>query len=423
MTARITLPHEYATIDPAVRRELVQYAAVDGYPLTGILHRPARTDPPVALLAMHPRGDFTRHYLAPWLLEGGYAFFGAVTRHLNHDADALHERLLLDVAGAVAWLREAGFAQVILLGNSGGGSLFAFYIAQQGLAPAARLAHAPSGDASGLPGADLPAVDGFILLAAHLGEGQFLLDRLDPSVVDEGDPAAVNPRLDMYDPANGYRPMREGPSRYSPEFLAAFRAGQRARCERLDRQALAWCEEAAFFRRRMSASDEGCEAGERGGAHARGTPCAAAALHAHLPHARRSAVSRSLARPLGACARIDLLLRPRSDRRQLRRGAGAGDERARLALDVVGPFVERRARAHVAVRLAADSRDQRARGYRHPSRGGAPCLRRGGVLRQVHHELPGADHYLRPTASDGCDPRERAGREIVVPWLRARWPA
>jgi hypothetical protein len=49
----------------------------------------------------------------------------------------LHERVLLDVAGTMAWLRDRGFRRVLLLGNSGGGSLFAFYREQAG-APADR---------------------------------------------------------------------------------------------------------------------------------------------------------------------------------------------------------------------------------------------------------------------------------------------
>src|SRR5207247_3727863 len=127
---------------------------------------------------------------------------------------------------------------VVLLGNSGGGSLFAFYLEQAGRMPAERLERAPSGDRAGLREADMPLADGLVLLAAHLGEGRFLLDRLDPSVVDEANPTAVDPRLDMYDPRNGYRPMADGPSRYAPDFLAAFRAAPRARCQRLDRPAL-----------------------------------------------------------------------------------------------------------------------------------------------------------------------------------------
>src|SRR5439155_473443 len=133
----------------------------------------------------------------------------------------------------------------------GGGSLFAFYLEQAAKPRAERLARAPSGDRVPLGDVDLPAADGLILLAAHLGEGQYLLDHLDPSVIDEGDPTAADPRLDMYDPSNGYRPMEEGPSRYSADFLAEYRAAQRARCARLDRQALAWCEESAWFRARL----------------------------------------------------------------------------------------------------------------------------------------------------------------------------
>ena len=254
MAAR--LPHEFTAIDPAVRREIVDLEPADGWPGgAGVLYRPPRQDPDVVVLAMHPRVDFFRHYLAPALVAAGYAFVGAPTRYLNHDADALHERLLLDVAGTIRALRERGFARVILLGNSGGGSLLAFYLEQAGTEPAARLERAPSGDRVPLRELELPPADGLILLAAHLGEGKFLLDRLDPSVIDEANPTAVNSRLDMYDPANGYRPMAEGPSRYAAGFLAEFRAAQRARCERLDRLALEWCEEAAYFRAKLGAAE------------------------------------------------------------------------------------------------------------------------------------------------------------------------
>src|SRR5262249_31253776 len=254
--ARIQLPHHYQRIDPAIRRELVDHAAADGFPLSGVLHLPARGEPGVVVVAMHPRVDFSRHYLAPRLAAAGYAFFGAHTRYLNNDADMLHERVLLDVAGTVAWAHERGFQRVVLLGNSGGGSLFAFYLEQAAKPPAERLARAPSGDRVPLSDTEMRPADGFVLLAAHLGEGRFLLDRLDPSVVDENDPVATDARLDMYDTENGYRPMAEGPSSYAPAFVAAFRAAQRARCRRLDARALEWCQQALWSRRRLGLGDE-----------------------------------------------------------------------------------------------------------------------------------------------------------------------
>ena len=169
MTARLRFPHEYVALDPAVRHEIVDGFAADGLSIgAGILYLPPRKDPDVAVLAMHPRVDFFRHYLVPRLVGAGYAFLGAPTRNLNNDADALHERLLLDVAGNVAWLRERGFRRVVLLGNSGGGSLFAFYLAQAGKPPAERLSRAPSGDRVPLGEVEMPAADGLVLLAAHL---------------------------------------------------------------------------------------------------------------------------------------------------------------------------------------------------------------------------------------------------------------
>src|SRR5207247_11270282 len=81
----------------------------------------------------------------------------------------------------------------------GRASLCAFGRAQPASAPADRVARAPSGDRVPVGEVEMPAADGLVLLAAHLGEGIFLLDRLDPSVIDEASPTAVNPRLDMYD--------------------------------------------------------------------------------------------------------------------------------------------------------------------------------------------------------------------------------
>ncbi len=54
-------PHEFHAIDPAIRQETLRLASADGFPMHGRLDLPAAKTPDVALLAMHPRGDFLRH--------------------------------------------------------------------------------------------------------------------------------------------------------------------------------------------------------------------------------------------------------------------------------------------------------------------------------------------------------------------------
>ena len=140
-------PFSFRSAPPGASVLPVLLKAADGRDLHGLHWTPASTPRPrVAVVAMHPRVDFTRHYTFPRLLAAGIACLGATTRSPNNDADLEHEEILLDVAACVRWLRvERGVERVILLGNSGGGSLAAFYQAQARLPPADRLARAPPG--------------------------------------------------------------------------------------------------------------------------------------------------------------------------------------------------------------------------------------------------------------------------------------
>jgi hypothetical protein len=221
----------YASIDPAVRQEPVALEAADGGLSSGVLYTAGRSKTVVCF--MHPKADMSRHYAIPALVDAGYAAFGQNSRWPNNDELCVHETLLLDVAAGIRFLRARGFTSIIACGNSGGGSLYAFYQAQAVTAPPGRLTRTPAGDPVDLNGADLPPFDGYINLAAHLGEGKILMQMIDPSVTDECDPLSCDASLDPFNPDNGYRQPPES-SRYAPAFVERYRAAQQARVSRLD---------------------------------------------------------------------------------------------------------------------------------------------------------------------------------------------
>ena len=197
---------------------------------------PAGRKPEVAVVAMHPRVDFTHHYAAPRIVAAGMGFCGATCRSLGDDS-AIHEELLLDVAAVVRWLKERrGVKRVVLLGNSGGGSLSAFYQAQAVLDGAERLTTTPAGDPTRLKGAVMPPADALVVVAAHRGQGKVLERCIDPAVRREENPFADDPALDMYRSENGFAPAPEW-SRYDAAFVDRYRQAQRVRVARIDERA------------------------------------------------------------------------------------------------------------------------------------------------------------------------------------------
>jgi hypothetical protein len=218
--------------------EPVDLVAADGARSYGMLYRPQGRLTRVGVHLMHPRTDQTRNYNVGPLVDAGFTVLARSSRSVNNDAETLHEDLLLDVAAGVRFLRDKGCEQVVLLGNSGGAALAAMYQSQAELPPELRISPAESVAPTDLTIADLPMADAYVSIGGHLGQGATLLKLLDASVVDESDPGSVDARLDIYDPANGFRlPVRD--TRYSADFVAQVRAGQLARVERLDQHARA----------------------------------------------------------------------------------------------------------------------------------------------------------------------------------------
>ncbi|MFF3518651.1 hypothetical protein [Streptomyces sp. NPDC002573] len=174
---------DFDVLSAGTETTVIPVAASDGVVSRGFLYARGgeRT---VVVVVSHPRGDMSRHYAAPAVLEAGYAFYVPQPRSLNNDVDCEHERLLLDLAAGLSHLKnERGYEKIVLLGNSGDGSLLAFYQQQASTTPPGRLTDTAAGEPLDLNAVEMPSADGLVLIAAHPGQGSDLPPEQRPPVL------------------------------------------------------------------------------------------------------------------------------------------------------------------------------------------------------------------------------------------------
>ena len=370
---------------PEVERTPFEVVSDGGAVVRGVMWGSPSARTVVALT--HPRGDFAVHYACPLLAAAGYRVLGFSTRYLNNDIDCRHELAAADVIAAVRAVRPT-CDHIIGLGNSGGGSLMALAAVQ-----------ATEGDGGEL-------LDAFVALAAHPGEGVFMLQVIDPSVTDEDDPLSCDPSLDMFDPDNGWRPWPE-PASYEPAWVERYRMAQRERVARVDERARSMLAVRDDARERSRAVERGSRAWNGLRRAAVSGPYLVTprtlADPAHLdpsidPDDRPLGSIFAFPDPLDANYGWGGVGRVMTPRGWLSTWSGLSSE-ATLAGSLA-----RMTMPTLVVHPTADTeiRLQQARS----------CFEASAASDKTYEELAGAQHYLPG--------RRREAIELIVEWLRAR---
>jgi pimeloyl-ACP methyl ester carboxylesterase len=206
------------------------YGGVGGVVALQGHHLVPDTPSDTVVIFMHPMGIMHYLPLPMALAEAGIHVISAVSRYPNNDTALIMEKVATDLGAYVRHAREKlGYAKVVLGGWSGGGALSLFYQAE---AEDPRTTATPAGEPPDLAAAALPRADAVMLLAAHVSRSGTLTEWLDPSILDEADPAARDPRWHLYSAECPQPP-------YSADFLAEFRQRQIDRSRRIT----AWAQE------------------------------------------------------------------------------------------------------------------------------------------------------------------------------------
>ena len=195
-----------------------------------LLVEPLQLGPKSRILAINTHPDHNNnfeYFIGRELVARGYRAIG-----INYyGPEETIEEFLPAVAAAVRYARTVpGVEKVVFATHSGGGPVLTFYeeIAENG--PSACQGPSRLYPCRGNNLADLPKVDGLLLLDINIGAPHRMVS-LDPAV-DTSQPRKREPSLDMYAAQNGYDPETNTAS-YAPAFVKRYYGALHGRSDRL----------------------------------------------------------------------------------------------------------------------------------------------------------------------------------------------
>ncbi len=231
--------------EKAIRKDI--YGSIDdAVVLQGQLMR-GEAPSTTVLVVMHPVGSPAYLPIFAQLAREGHHILACGTRYWNGDASLQMENVLIDLAACVRHAREKlGYAKIVLLGWSGGGSIMAGYQAE---AERRVITQTAAGEETPLATTDLIRADALMLVASHRSRHHLLTGQLDASILDERNPDVRAHALNLYDPENPAQPP------YDAAFVETYRAAQIARSRRITADVK---ERLHALRRRGRPHDEHC---------------------------------------------------------------------------------------------------------------------------------------------------------------------
>jgi hypothetical protein len=208
-----------------------------GGAVKGALYKPdSGPAPHVGILVTHRTSNVLSSLPCTELSQRGFMVLCMNPRFDNNEALVKWETIALDVRSGVNFLRrQPGITKVLLLGGSGGGPTMSFYQAVAENGPSyCQGANKLIQCENNLAG--LPPADGIIFRDAHPGNPANGVRSINPAVVNERRPERLNPKLNPFNPENGYNP--NGSSTYSEQFKKRYFAAQADRMNKLIDDAL-----------------------------------------------------------------------------------------------------------------------------------------------------------------------------------------